>query len=216
MDSSYNNDEVISNMPSSTTTAPDNSAISWIKWFFFNRYMLILLILSFLGINLFSYLDSGLKAIVALLRPLLAVFGYTFGETAKETVKIAKKGTQGVIGVTADTLTGGINILEKGLTGKKGKGINRNGINRNGINGNGINGNGINGNGIKKHKSSFPIPDDAGSRTQANKAKSNTGYCYIGEDRGFRNCIQVNDTDTCMSGEIFPSQEICINPTLRQ
>jgi len=37
----------------------------------------------------------------------------------------------------------------------------------------------------------------------------------IGEDQGYRSCIQVGDNDTCMSGDIFPSQEICVNPKLR-
>ncbi len=60
-----------------------------------------------------------------------------------------------------------------------------------------------------------PLPDDAGSRTQASKAKSKAGYCYIGEDRGFRSCIQVGDNDKCMSGDIFPTMDVCINPALR-
>jgi hypothetical protein len=42
------------------------------------------------------------------------------------------------------------------------------------------------------------------------------GWCYIGEDRGFRSCAQVGVNDKCMSGDIFPSQEICVNPNLRK
>lgn len=41
------------------------------------------------------------------------------------------------------------------------------------------------------------------------------GYCYIGEDRGQRSCMAVGKRDVCMSGDIFPSMEICINPNLR-
>ena len=51
------------------------------------------------------------------------------------------------------------------------------------------------------------------SNNENNKFKS--GYCYIGEDRGFRTCIEVGETDKCMSGDIFPNKEICINPNLR-
>ena len=61
-----------------------------------------------------------------------------------------------------------------------------------------------------------PMPDDAGSRTQSSKSKSGAGFCYIGEDRGFRSCIKVGDGDTCMSGDIFPTEAICVNPNLRQ
>ena len=42
-----------------------------------------------------------------------------------------------------------------------------------------------------------------------------TGYCYIGEDRGFRSCIEVGESTKCMSGEIFPTREVCVNPRLR-
>ena len=62
----------------------------------------------------------------------------------------------------------------------------------------------------------IPKADDSGSRLQANKPTSKAGYCYIGEDRGFRSCIKVGEGDVCMSGDIFPSQAICINPNLRE
>ena len=58
-----------------------------------------------------------------------------------------------------------------------------------------------------------PQPDDATSRTQRT---GKSGYCYIGEDRGFRSCIKVGEEDTCMSGDIFPTHAICINPRLRK
>lgn len=57
--------------------------------------------------------------------------------------------------------------------------------------------------------------DDSYSSIQMSKSASKSGWCFIGEDRGFRSCIQVGNNDTCMSGDIFPSQEICVNPHLR-
>ena len=44
---------------------------------------------------------------------------------------------------------------------------------------------------------------------------SGMGFCYVGEDRGFRSCIKVGKADKCMSGDIFPTQDVCINPSLR-
>ena len=41
------------------------------------------------------------------------------------------------------------------------------------------------------------------------------GWCFIGEDRGHRTCSKVGENDKCMSGDIFPTQELCINPNLR-
>ena len=57
--------------------------------------------------------------------------------------------------------------------------------------------------------------DDSYSSIQMSKSSGKSGWCFIGEDRGFRSCIKVGDNDTCMSGDIFPSQEICVNPKLR-
>tara|TARA_B110001450_G_scaffold256443_2_gene286964 strand:+ start:359 stop:1063 length:705 start_codon:yes stop_codon:yes gene_type:complete len=58
--------------------------------------------------------------------------------------------------------------------------------------------------------------DDASISTQKNKVLSKPGFCYIGEERGFRSCIKVGMGDKCMSGDIFPTRELCINPNLRQ
>ena len=62
-------------------------------------------------------------------------------------------------------------------------------------------------------KNQNPVADDATSRTQIPRTKS--GYCYIGEDRGFRSCIEVTRDMKCMSGDIFPTRAVCVNPRLR-
>jgi hypothetical protein len=67
----------------------------------------------------------------------------------------------------------------------------------------------------EKKKPVIPAADDSTSLTQR-KPKSKAGFCYIGEDRGFRSCIEVGEGDVCMSGDIFPTQAICINPNLRE
>jgi hypothetical protein len=68
--------------------------------------------------------------------------------------------------------------------------------------------------GLANLKKMTPFPDDATSVTQSG-GRSKSGYCYIGEDRGFRSCINVGENDECMSGDIFPTMDICINPNLR-
>jgi hypothetical protein len=62
-------------------------------------------------------------------------------------------------------------------------------------------------------KNQNPRADDATSSTQIPRTKS--GYCYIGEDRGFRSCIEVTKDMKCMSGDIFPTRAVCVNPRLR-
>ena len=49
----------------------------------------------------------------------------------------------------------------------------------------------------------------------ASYSTGKAGWCYIGDDRSTRACAQVGVNDMCMSGDIFPTQEICMNPNLR-
>jgi hypothetical protein len=60
-----------------------------------------------------------------------------------------------------------------------------------------------------------PRADDSTSVTQKHQTGKG-GYCYIGEDRGFRSCVKVDASDKCMSGEVFSRHDICVNPTLRE
>jgi hypothetical protein len=55
----------------------------------------------------------------------------------------------------------------------------------------------------------LPLPNDE-------LATPKKGWCYVGEDRNFRSCITVGESDTWMSGNIFPTKDICVNPSLRQ
>ena len=41
------------------------------------------------------------------------------------------------------------------------------------------------------------------------------GYCYIGKTNNVRNCAKVSSRNKCMSGDIFPTMDLCINPNLR-
>jgi AcrR family transcriptional regulator len=45
---------------------------------------------------------------------------------------------------------------------------------------------------------------------------NSAGYCYIGEENGQRSCSEIYEGDICMSGDIFPSNELCMYPKLRQ
>jgi hypothetical protein len=171
------------------------------------RYFGIILILSFLGINLFGYLGKFTENVKETLKPLLVLLGIEAAETVKTTVNIGAAGAD----VAAKAVTSGVNILEKGISKKDGAKINKiddhSKIDMNLLN-----------NAVRKQENNTdePEPDEAGSRTQSSKAKLKSGYCYIGEDRGFRRCIKVGEGDKCMSGDIFPTDEICVNPSLRE
>jgi hypothetical protein len=213
--------------------------ITWQTW------LIIILILAFLGINIFSYLKTGTEEIVRLFSPLFKLFGYETLETTKQTVETSAIGAKAGVDIIADTTIGAINTIERKV--EPTVTTNTSKIDKNVTNNN----NTIKG---KRASSSLSInnaepvnnqvqfeqkinemedwqqnnlqkalddsskihevsPDDSLSRIQTQSGKS--GWCYIGEDRGFRTCSEIGVNDQCMSGDIFPSQEICMNPKLR-
>jgi hypothetical protein len=185
--------DVITNTPSLNSPSAEPKSNMF-------KYIIIFIILAVLGFNLFTYVGKFSKLlgkitdyIINIFKPILAYFGYGVTTTAKKTIDLTAKGSKKAINVAAGTLTGGINVLEKGLNNKK------NNLDK----------------ALKKAKQSQPLPDESGSLTQSNKGTHKAGFCYIGEDRGFRSCISVGEGDTCMSGDIFPSKDLCINPNLR-
>lgn len=70
----------------------------------------------------------------------------------------------------------------------------------------------------KEVNNNVPQPDD--TIDSVNRARGThqdkLGYCYVGTDQGSRSCIDVENQDECLSGDIFPTRDICINPNLRQ
>ena len=192
----------------SSATQKTKGTMQGMPWDTIIRYALIIIILAFLGFNLFAYLGKVTGGVADVIRPIFTAFGFGVGETVKQTVSVSAEGTKGVVDVAAGTVGSGVDLLEQSLTGK----VQRNKIDDASA-----------GTGVALSKavgnidnSDDPVPDDAGSRTQSSKASGKAGYCYIGEDRGFRSCIKVNQADKCMSGDIFPSQDICVNPNLRE
>ncbi len=41
------------------------------------------------------------------------------------------------------------------------------------------------------------------------------GWCLIGNEKGYNSCVKVGYNDYCMSGDIYPTKDICLNPSLR-
>jgi len=181
---------------STSTTVESNSKML--------KYIIIFLILALFGFNLFTYfgdlsklLGSIVDQILDFFRPILAYFGYGVGEAAKATVN-----------VTAGALDGGIDVLEKGLKKPAGK-FQRNNINIKKDLKKLSNEDLMNNTDFKK-----PSPAESDSLPQG-KINRKAGFCYIGEDRGFRSCITVGEGDDCMSQDIYPTMDQCINPNLR-
>ena len=194
------------------------------------RGVLIVLLLALVGFNVFTYLDEITAwfgdTFGAPFRAVARYLGYAATDTAQTTVDVAAQGTKSAVDIAAGAASSGIGVLQQTIGQRnddqsqqdpnmdqsqqqqqqgRGRSMDQSEMSSNA---------GLQ-RALSHAKKESPQPDDATSRTQRqNTGKS--GYCYIGEDRGFRSCIKVGEEDTCMSGDIFPTQAICINPRLRK
>jgi hypothetical protein len=194
----------------------------------YTRIGMIVVILLFLGVNIFSYLGDFFQiikeALAPLLKTILESLGYVVTETTKDVTQIAASGAKLGIDVAAGTVESGINVIQGQLDLEQGANQGQGQQQRQGGQFPSQPNNMPKQNLLSASLSSAladaeynsePLPDDSMSSTQRN-GSGKSGYCYIGEDRGFRSCIQVKDGDMCMSGDIFPSQALCVNPSLRE
>jgi len=61
-----------------------------------------------------------------------------------------------------------------------------------------------------------PAPDTSTNPIQKPISSGKSNWCLVGEYQGKRGCIEISDSDKCMSGQVFPSQYACLNPTFSQ
>ena len=187
--SSNNNNNISSSIPKSLLpTSNDDSGADIIK------ITLIVGIILFLAYNLYLYLTEGTD-----------VLGKYFGigltktaETSRDIVDTSTEATQrGITGVK-DTIDTGANTVAD--VGRR-----------------------------IEHRAESPLqrainrsedkPDnteaDISTESEIQQAKK-SGYCYIGTDRTYRTCVEMSGGDKCVSGKVFPTKDICINPNLRK
>ena len=215
-----------------TSTSQPGEGVSFLNMSL-TTWIIIILVLAILGINIFAYLAKGTQTFASFFSPIFQSVGRFFGNSlaniTKQVTDTSATGTKAGVDVAAGTIDSAVDVVSNTVTGATASssivGSQKTSTNntippsQNDSLTQTLNqakketqptqatGSGSN--------SSFSA-DEATSTIQSSKTSSKSGWCYIGEDRGFRSCIQVGENDTCVSGDIFPSQDICINPTLRQ
>ena len=216
-----------------TTSSGTSSGTSFLSNVTWETWIIIILILALLGINIFAYLAKGTQATATIFEqyfaPFLKLFGFNVLETTKQTVTNTATGTKAGVDIVANTATGAINTIEQpgytptsgtsvGVIVPQGQSASSSLPVQNNIQKAGANIDQWTKGSLEKALSnasqevSQVKPDDSQSSLQTS---GKSGWCFIGDDRGYRSCSQVGVDDKCMSGDIFPSQEICINPNLR-
>ena len=203
-------------IPSANTTTnwPGDSSgfFDNLKSINLTTWLIIVLILAFLGFNIFVYLAKGTQDITDVFAPIMQkLFGTTVAVTG-QTVDVAAEGAKAVVSGTAGTVNTGLTAVQNITPNKAPSSIPSQSV-QGTIPQKDITSN----NTLNKALNSSQSQQE--NSYEANEASSSvtgkSGWCFIGDDRGYRSCVEVGTSDKCMSGDIFPSQEICINPNLR-
>ena len=163
--------------------------------------LVIILILSLLGINVFTIFGNLLQNVINFFNPVvskgLSDLGYASGTVIdKSSDVVATTGKTGI-----DILNGTIHsvgdLLLKASGQDAGKSIDI----------------AIN---AQPTNASSPIPDNTTSPIQSSAGQSKSSWCLVGEYNGSRGCVNITDQDKCLSGQVFPNQQMCLNPTMTQ
>jgi hypothetical protein len=170
-------------------------------------FLLLLVILAFLGINMLIISGNALSELAKIFGPtfrkVASMLGYSTGhlvnttadlsaDTAKLGIDIAEGTAQSVGNLLKSASTGGMDEnlrrdLEKTLTSPK-----------------------------CPTNTKTPSPSQSSGNIHRSISAKKAGWCLIGEDDGARGCIRVEEHDKCMSGQIFPSRESCMAPDTTQ
>lgn len=177
---------------------------------FSNKNLLIiilvtLLVFSFLGVNLLFVFGNFIQTIANLFGPLVAqilsIFGYTTGTVLNKSADIVSDVAKTGIDIAEDTVHS-VGDLLKGASRPNVDAHARNQLDRS-----------LNTSGIQHRE---PTPDSSINPIQKPITSGKQAWCLVGEYQGKRGCIAVSDTNKCLSGQIFPTQQLCLNPTLTQ
>ena len=60
----------------------------------------------------------------------------------------------------------------------------------------------------------IPEPDSTANPIQNPISADKSSWCLVGDYKGTRGCVEIGEYDKCLSGQIFPSQRLCLNPAL--
>jgi len=172
--------------------------------------LIILVLFSFFGMNILTVLGSSLQNFSDIINPFIKQFlvaiGYSTGEIINKSADVTSDAAKIGIDIADGTIHNVGNLLKKGaseLEGSEKPSLEQK----------------LNSKESKpevKPKESKPQvkPDTSENPIQKPITSEKVNWCLVGEYENKRGCVSVTDSDKCLSGQIFPSQQMCLNPTL--
>ena len=164
--------------------------------------LVALLVLSSLGINIFTIIGSIIQSISAIFWPIVAqilsIFGYTTGSVITKTADVVGDVAKTGVDVAGGSLQSVGNILKDASRGNVAPYAVSNLDHVLNVQGTTL--------------MNEPVPSSSSSPIQKPSSSNKAGWCLVGEYEGKRGCVAVGEQDKCMSGQIFSTQNACLNP----
>jgi hypothetical protein len=163
--------------------------------------LVFVLVLSFLGINLLYLSGNVVEYLNNLFGPfisnILSVFGYTTGTLINTSAEVVGESAKFGVDVAQDSIQNVGNLLKKSSENidPKVKNALDSTIN------------------IGIYKPHEPEASTAQNPIQTSISSKKSNWCLVGEYKEKRGCIEIAEGDKCLSGQVFPSQKLCLNPT---
>jgi hypothetical protein len=227
--------QLISNNFVQPESSNSSSFFSWFNNISWTTWVLIFIVLAFLGFNILLFLAKGVGEAGGILNQIIQKIKDSgkIVNTIKQLINTSAMGTKGIIDSTTNIADNTLNKIEQATeitsstpiiqsipaptqlsTNQPNQLPNQNMPPLDVAQANTLN-RALNSTQPENRNVSQDYEaDDSYSKIQTG-GSSKSGWCLIGEDRGFRSCAQVGESDICMSGQIFPTNDICINPRLR-
>jgi hypothetical protein len=160
--------------------------------------LIVLLIFSFLGINLLQIFANIVQYTTNVLKPflqyLLSLIGYSTGTVINTSADILTSTGKTGLDIADGTFHSVGNLLinpsEKNI-GELKKDIDTT----------------LN---VSPIKINNPSMDTTASPIQNSNSASKSSWCLVGDYLGKRGCIEIGDHDKCLSNQVFPNQEMCL------
>jgi hypothetical protein len=159
--------------------------------------LLTVLIFSVLGVNIFTAIGNLLQQIIDIFNPTLKKTLGDLGYATGSLINTSSDALSEVSKTGIDIANGTFNQVGDLIKKSSGRDLDHS-LNKG------------------PEKGGEAKPDRANSSIQETPATSKVKWCLVGEYEGRRGCIEIGESDKCLSGQVFPNQQLCLNPTLSQ
>jgi hypothetical protein len=164
--------------------------------------LVIIILFMMIGINIIEFMSNLIEYIADALKPvfgsILSAFAYLTGTTINTTTDVVSDTAKAGIDVVEDTIQSVGNLLIDVSNREDDKTEVSDKIEKS----------------EKDEPTDEPEPDSSETSIQNSISNKKQSWCLVGDYNSRRSCASVNDAEKCMSGQIFPSHESCLNPNL--